>query len=164
MSADRLNTFAQRLDRLEDDRQALMEDIREVYSEVKGEGYNPRALRKVLAERRKPTPADLQADLDVYRAALGVEGATYRSVAEQFGISKSKLHRLVPRDSNGTDHRDMVEGDLGDPLLVIDKPRAQFREKVRAIAASIKAPEMIGEARTPAWDDLVIPEFLGRTA
>jgi uncharacterized protein (UPF0335 family) len=60
--------------------------------------------------------------------------------------------------------RKMTADDLGDPLLVIDKPRAQFREKVRAIAASIKAPPPVEMVAAPEWDDLAIPPFLRRTA
>jgi uncharacterized protein (UPF0335 family) len=102
MNSNRLKDFADRLDRLEDEKQALMADIREVYGELKGEGYNPKAMRRVLADRRKKPDEAFLADLDLYRAALGEPGATYRAVADRLGVSKSKLQRLVPRNESGT--------------------------------------------------------------
>lgn len=98
----RLTSFAERLDRLEDEKQGIASDIKDVYAEVKSAGYNPKALRRVLADRRRKPDAEFEADLDLYRAALGVPGATYRSVAGELGVSKSKLQRLVPRKENGT--------------------------------------------------------------
>ncbi len=99
---NRLKAFADRLDRLEDERLAIVADTREIYEELKGEGYNPKALRRVLKERRKKPDAALEADVELYRAALGEPGATYRAVAEKLGVSKSKLQRLVPRKNGGT--------------------------------------------------------------
>jgi uncharacterized protein (UPF0335 family) len=102
MTNNKLESYATRIDRLEEERTAIGADIKEIYTEVKSAGFNPKALRKVLAERRKPDDAQYAADLDAYRAALGMPGATYRSVAEELGVSKSKLQRLVPREENGT--------------------------------------------------------------
>lgn len=97
----KLNSYADRVDRLEEERKALGVDVREVFVEVKSAGYNPKALRKVLAERRKKTDEEFEAEVEAYRAALGI--ATYRAVADRLGVSKSKLQRLVPRKKNGTD-------------------------------------------------------------
>lgn len=100
---DRLKSFADRIDRLEEEKKALSGDVKDVYTEVKSAGYNPKALRKVLADRRRKSDDELAADMETYRAALGVPGATYRAVAEQLGVTKSKLQRLVPRNQNGTE-------------------------------------------------------------
>lgn len=99
---DRLKSFADRIDRLEEEKKAISGDVKDVYTEVKSAGYNAKALRKVLAERRRKSDDELAADMEMYRAALGVPGATYRAVAEQLGVSKSKLQRLVPREEKGT--------------------------------------------------------------
>lgn len=180
----RLKSFADRLDRLEDERLAVVHDAKEVYGEAKSAGYNPKALRKVLADRRRKTDEALQADIEFYRSLLGEPGSTYRSVADRIGVSKSKLQRLVPKNERGTAGqpahdpdtgeiaetadagppgddtgtavpsspapvvatpcREMTEDDLGDPLLVIDRDRARFREKVRRVAASVKPQEAHG--------------------
>jgi uncharacterized protein (UPF0335 family) len=115
MTNNKLESYATRIDRLEEERTAIGADIKEIYTEVKSAGFNPKALRKVLAERRKPDDAQYAADLDAYRAALGMPGATYRSVAEELGVSKSKLQRLVPREENGTANS-VEQGDRPSPL------------------------------------------------
>ena len=72
-SAGRLRTIIERLERLEEDKQAVLTDIKEVFAEAKGEGYDVKILRKVLA-RRKQDRAKLQEEeaiLDLYLSALG---------------------------------------------------------------------------------------------
>lgn len=69
----RLRTIVERLERLEEDKAAVMEDMKEVFAEAKGEGYDVKILRMVL-RRRKQDKAKLQeqdAILDLYLSALG---------------------------------------------------------------------------------------------
>jgi|GEM_PF-956707 len=102
ISADRLKSFVERIEKLSEERDAIGSDIREVYAEAKGVGYDVKTMRKVVAERKIDSADrdEQEALLDVYRHALGSN--SYRAVAEQFGISKSKLHRLVPKNETGT--------------------------------------------------------------
>jgi uncharacterized protein (UPF0335 family) len=103
MTNNKIQAYAERIIRLLDERDGYTSDVKDVYAEVKSAGFNPKALRKVVAEIRKGTDEAFEAELESYRAALREPGATYRSVAEQTGISKSTLHRLVPKNTNGTD-------------------------------------------------------------
>ena len=69
----RLRTIIERIERLEEDKAAIMQDQAEVFLEAKGEGYSPKILRKVVAIR-KADKAKLQEDnavLDLYLSALG---------------------------------------------------------------------------------------------
>lgn len=111
MTDQRLKSFADRIDALEEERKGVVGDIKDVFVEVKSAGYNPKALRKVLAERRKKTDATFEAELELYRAALAEPGATYRSVAEKTGASKSKLQRRMRRwkKKAGPGHRQSAE-------------------------------------------------------
>ena len=71
----RLRTIIERLERLEEDKQAVMADMKEVFAEAKGEGYDVAALRKLLSLRKKDK-AKLQeqnAILQLYAAAVGCE-------------------------------------------------------------------------------------------
>lgn len=118
INAERLQSFVERIERLEEEKKAIGGDVRDIYSEAKGVGYDVKTIRKVVAER-KIDAADRdeqEALLDTYRHALGM--MSYRQAAEHFGISKSKLQRLVPKNSNGTVPREMVDGDLGDFSLI----------------------------------------------
>ena len=102
MTGNRVKSYADRIDALEEEKKGISGDIKDVFTEVKSAGYNANALRKVLAERRKKTDAELEADIELYRAALAEPGATYRSVSAKTGIPKSTLQRRVPRERNGT--------------------------------------------------------------
>ena len=71
---DRLRSFVERIERLEEERAALSADIREVYSEAKGEGFDTKTMRAVV-RLRKLDKADFQereAMLDLYLGALGM--------------------------------------------------------------------------------------------
>ena len=72
-SAGRLRTIIERLERLEEDKQAVMADMKEVFAEAKGEGYDVKVLRKVLRTRKidKAKRQEEDAILDLYLSALG---------------------------------------------------------------------------------------------
>ncbi len=77
----RLRSFIDRVERLDADAKALNEDRAEVFKEAGDEGWNVKALKAVLAERRQqaknPTAfATLLSEIDMYRAQLGMEPAT----------------------------------------------------------------------------------------
>ena len=71
---DQLRSLVERVERLEEEKAALSADIREVYSEAKGVGFDTKILRQVV-RLRKLDRADRQeqeAILDLYLAALGM--------------------------------------------------------------------------------------------
>jgi uncharacterized protein (UPF0335 family) len=72
---DQLKSVVERIERLEEEKAALAEDIREVYSEAKGNGFDTKIIRQVV-KLRKLDRADRQeqeAILDLYLAALGMQ-------------------------------------------------------------------------------------------
>jgi uncharacterized protein (UPF0335 family) len=76
ISSSRFSSFSLRysVERLEEERSALTADIREVYSEAKGQGFDTKIMRQVV-RLRKLDKADLQeqeAMLDLYMSALGM--------------------------------------------------------------------------------------------
>jgi uncharacterized protein (UPF0335 family) len=71
---DQLKSIVERIECLEEEKAALTEDIREVYSEAKGNGFDTKIIRQVV-RLRKLDRADRQeqeAILDLYLAALGM--------------------------------------------------------------------------------------------
>jgi uncharacterized protein (UPF0335 family) len=73
-AAHQLRSFVERIERLEEEKAALAADIREVYSEAKGQGFDAKIMRRVVRLRKLDT-ADYQeqeALLDVYKQALGM--------------------------------------------------------------------------------------------
>ena len=72
---DQLKSVVERIERLEEEKAALTADIREVYSEAKGNGFDTKIIRQVV-RLRKLDRADRQeqeAILDLYLAALGMQ-------------------------------------------------------------------------------------------
>jgi uncharacterized protein (UPF0335 family) len=71
---DQLKAFVERIERLEEEKKATADDIRDVYAEAKGNGYDVKALRKVIALRRQDANErqEEQAVLETYMHALGM--------------------------------------------------------------------------------------------
>ena len=76
IGAERLRSFIERIERLEEEKAALTADIREVYAEAKGTGFDTKTMRQVV-KLRKMDSADRQEQeelLDLYKRALGLGG------------------------------------------------------------------------------------------
>ena len=76
VAGEQLRAFVERIERLNDEVDALRLDIKEVYAEAKGAGYDTKTLRKVVALMRKDKAErdEEKALLDIYCSALGVFG------------------------------------------------------------------------------------------
>ena len=72
--ADQLTQFIQRIERLEEEKRALMADIRDVYSEAKGTGFEPKIMRQLVKMRAMDRELLQEQDelLETYRAAVGL--------------------------------------------------------------------------------------------
>jgi uncharacterized protein (UPF0335 family) len=75
IAADRLRQFIERIERLEDEKAALASDVREVYSEAKAVGFDPKVMRQVIRLRKMDTAdqQEMEALIDTYKHALGME-------------------------------------------------------------------------------------------
>lgn len=74
VGAERLRSFVERIERLEEEKAALTADIREVYAEAKGNGFDTKIMRQIIRLRKMET-ADRQeqeALLDLYKRAVGL--------------------------------------------------------------------------------------------
>lgn len=74
VARDELRSFVERVERLEADKKAIADDIKEVYSEAKSRGYDTKVMRKLVAERKRDSDevAEEQSVLELYRMALGM--------------------------------------------------------------------------------------------
>ena len=85
IAADRLKSFVERIEKLEEERKAIGGDIKDVYSEAKGVGYDVKTMRKIVSLRSMDAADRAEAEtlLDVYCHALGmVHAAPGHSAAE----------------------------------------------------------------------------------
>lgn len=74
ISAQRLKSFISRIERLEEEKKTMGADIREIYSEAKSAGYDPKIMRKVISLRKLDTAErqEQEALLQVYIDAIGM--------------------------------------------------------------------------------------------
>ncbi len=74
IAAERLRSFIERIERLEEEKAALAADIREVYAEAKGDGFDVKTMRQVVKLRKMDSAdrAEQEALLDLYKSALGL--------------------------------------------------------------------------------------------
>jgi len=74
IAAAKLRSFVERIERLETEKADLGADIREVYAEAKGNGFDTKIMRRVIALRKLPEPDRKEQDelLDLYRRALDI--------------------------------------------------------------------------------------------
>lgn len=74
VTADELRQFVERIEQLESEKREIAEQIKEVFAESKGRGYDTKALKKIVAMRKKNRDqlAEEEAVLGVYLEALGM--------------------------------------------------------------------------------------------
>ena len=73
VARDQLRAFVERIERLEEEKKTIADDIKEVYAEAKGTGYDVKVLRKVVALRKRDLDErkEEEAILDLYLQAVG---------------------------------------------------------------------------------------------
>ena len=74
VAADQLRLFIERIERLEEEKKGIADDIKDVYAESKSNGYDTKTMRKIVALRRMESHQRQEADalLETYRTALGL--------------------------------------------------------------------------------------------
>ena len=74
IASERLQSFVERLERLEEEKAALSEDIKEVYSEAKSGGFDIKIMRQIVRLRKMNTSDRREQEelLDLYKNALGM--------------------------------------------------------------------------------------------
>lgn len=71
----RLKSFIERIERLEEEKSAIADDIKDVYAEAKGTGFDAKTIRKVVSLRKLDVEKRREADdmLELYKSAIGME-------------------------------------------------------------------------------------------
>lgn len=75
VSDQQLRLFVERIERLEEEKKGISDDVRDVYLEAKSQGYDPKIMRQIVKLRKMPVHdrKEMEAVLDVYKSALGIE-------------------------------------------------------------------------------------------
>jgi uncharacterized protein (UPF0335 family) len=77
VAKDQLQSIVERIERLEEEKKSIADDIKDVYAEAKGNGYEVKALRRIVRLRRLDGPqkaahAEVESILETYMQALGM--------------------------------------------------------------------------------------------
>ncbi|CAD7055879.1 hypothetical protein RHAB21_00813 [Pseudorhizobium halotolerans] len=75
VAAAELRQFIERIERLEEEKQTIQDDIKDVFGEAKGRGYDTKAMKTIIRLRKKDANERLEEEtiLQTYMAALGME-------------------------------------------------------------------------------------------
>jgi uncharacterized protein (UPF0335 family) len=74
VAGQRLQSFMERIERLEEEKSAMAEDIKEIYAEAKGVGFDAKVMRKLVSLRKMDTEKRREEEelLDLYKSATGM--------------------------------------------------------------------------------------------
>ncbi|MCV6576296.1 MAG: DUF2312 domain-containing protein [Cohaesibacter sp.] len=77
VAADQLRAFVERIERLEEEKKAITDDIKDIYAEAKGNGYDVKVMRELIRKRKQDSNErqEQEALLDLYMHALGMAQA-----------------------------------------------------------------------------------------
>ena len=75
VSDEQLRLFIERIERLEEEKKGIGDDIKDVYLEAKATGYDAKIMRQIVRLRKLPVHdrKEMEAILDVYKSALGID-------------------------------------------------------------------------------------------
>lgn len=78
VASDQLRSIVERVERLEEEKKSIADDIKEIYAEAKGNGFDPKTIKEIVKLRALDANerAEREALLDIYKAALGMLGDT----------------------------------------------------------------------------------------
>jgi uncharacterized protein (UPF0335 family) len=77
VAQDQLRAIIERIERMEEEKQAISDDIKEIYAEAKGKGFDVKVLRQIVRIRKQDHAERMEQEalLDLYMAALGMQQA-----------------------------------------------------------------------------------------
>jgi uncharacterized protein (UPF0335 family) len=77
VAQDQLRAFVERIERMEEEKAAIAADIKEIYAEAKGNGFDIKILRQIIRIRKQDANERMEQEalLDLYMSALGMQGA-----------------------------------------------------------------------------------------
>ena len=77
VAQDQIRAFIERIERMEEEKKAIADDIKEIYAEAKGNGFDTKVLRQIVRIRKQDASERLEEEalLELYMAALGMQAA-----------------------------------------------------------------------------------------
>ncbi|MHB1101540.1 MAG: DUF2312 domain-containing protein [Devosia sp.] len=87
VAQDQLRAFIERIERMEEEKKAIADDIKEIYAEAKGNGFDIKVLRQIVRIRKQDHAERMEQEalLELYMAALGMAAAPRQEDEEEQG-------------------------------------------------------------------------------
>jgi uncharacterized protein (UPF0335 family) len=81
VAQDQIRAFIERIERMEEEKAAISDDIKEIYAEAKGNGFDTKVLRQIIRIRKQDAAERMEQEalLELYMAALGMAAAPRES-------------------------------------------------------------------------------------
>jgi uncharacterized protein (UPF0335 family) len=143
-----LRSFVERIERLETEKADLAADISEVYKEAKGNGFDTKALRKIIAMRRKEdhVRAEEEALLATYMQALGM----LPQLADlPLGKAAMKMIGQSPQEAPGAEEASVAAHATAD----LDRARQRGADAADDGMKRMENPYIFSDPRYAAWDE-----------
>ncbi|MFM9889863.1 MAG: DUF2312 domain-containing protein [Rickettsiales bacterium] len=76
VEASKLKSYIERIERLEEDKKGISDDVRDVFAEAKANGFDTKTMRQIVKLRKMKANERTEAEymLDLYKRALGLDG------------------------------------------------------------------------------------------
>lgn len=127
VAADQLRLFIERIERLEEEKKGIADDVKDVYAEAKANGYDTKTMRKIIALRKMETHARQEAEalLETYKAALGMDSFDTTPLAQAAENFRETM------ENSGVDKVSMKAGD-GEEVVLFDKSKSTKKSTKKA--------------------------------
>lgn len=158
VSVEQLRLFIERIERLEEEKKGIADDINDVYAEAKSQGFDKRTIRDIVKLRKMDTNTrrEREALLDTYKAALGMlDGTPLGNWAVQ-KLTKSKPQPpedQPPADDTAEDAQAPQAEAPAEPALTVDDARRMGKEAALDGKPVTANPFPARDERRAAWDE-----------
>lgn len=132
-TSEEIKAFVARIERLEDEKRDLAADIRELYAEAREQGFEPKHLRAIVAERRMSAEerAEREEALDRLRAALGMLDGTPLGDAARSSSEALARRTTATRRRRRAGETAIARGDLSEESASPQAAQAIGQQGVR---------------------------------
>lgn len=161
ISSEDLRLGIERIERLEEEKKGIADDIKDVYSEYKSKGFCTKTMKRIVALRKlKPDDRrELEAMLDLYKGALGMLDGTPLG---RWALEKLEKEEAQPEPGEGDDApTEGAEGDAAgtepaepaEPEPTVEDAKIAGRDAAREGKSITTNPFPARDVRRAAWDE-----------
>jgi uncharacterized protein (UPF0335 family) len=154
IAADQLRLLIERIERLEEEKKGISDDIKDVKAEAKGQGFDVATINAIIKLRKMDIESRREAEalLDTYKAALGMLDGTPLG---NWAVEKITKAKAAPAVAEG-ETPPVIEQEPVEPAppeTTVEDARAMGAEAAASGAAVTANPFPARDARRAAWDE-----------